>query len=168
MEAVRSWIELSRYGRFSNWSVRLAQASLCCFWYLCETHSSNHCGNMARWSCSFLSNSLITSGAQCAGNHRAESSYPVTHASCVILGIPVSCALELRHNFDKPAAGPLSLSLYASIVPRGSTQQLLVNGLYPIVGAEEMDVFFISEGGTLICKYYGRSLPQTQQDNRQA
>ena len=37
-------------------------------------------------------------------------------------------------------------------------QQLLVNGLYPIVGAEEMDVFFISEGGTLICKYYTEDL----------
>ena len=48
--------------------MRLARASCCCCQYLFGTRSSNHCENLLRWSCSLLSNSLITCGAQCAGN----------------------------------------------------------------------------------------------------
>ena len=68
IEAVRSWIGLLRYGRFWKWRVRLSRASWYCFRYLFGIRSSNHCGGLWRWSCSLLSNSWITCGAQCAGN----------------------------------------------------------------------------------------------------
>ena len=135
--------------------MRLSRASWYCFRYLSGNCSSNHCGNLWRKSCSLLSNSRITCGAQCAGNQIIKESAgqkpPIqseTHAvffkgGARRLGTPL-----LGHYFHKPTARSPPFSIHPGIMPRGRTQQLLING-YPKICSKEVDVLLISQGSTL-------------------
>ena len=140
-------------GRFWKWSVRLARTSCCCCQSLFGTRSSNHCGNLLRWSCSLLFNSLITCGAQSAGNQiiresagqkpSIQSDTRCVHNRSTGFGLPL-----LSHNFYQPTARSLPFSFYTCIVSRCRMQQLLINGLNSN-SHKKMCVFLISQGSTL-------------------
>ena len=65
---------------------------------------SNHCGNLARWSCSLLSNSLITCGAQCAGNELplrqpvCEEAFNGTYVQHLTYEGPLQSTNQTTHN----------------------------------------------------------------------
>ena len=70
--------------------------------------------------------------------------HTLCHSRSSGLGSPL-----LSHNFDQPTARSLPFSVHTGIVPRGRMQQLLINGLNPVICPKKMYVFLISQGSTL-------------------
>ena len=69
----------------------------------------------------------------------------VLFASLLGLGSPPL----LSHNFDQPTARSFPFSFYTCIVSRGRMQQLLIDGLNPVICTKKKYVFLISQGCTL-------------------
>ena len=111
IEALSKLTELFKYCRLWKWRVRLSRASRYCFSYLAGKCSSNHCGNCWRKSCSLLSSSRMTCGAQCAGNQIIKESAgqwpPITSATHAVsaAGTRVLARLGLATIFTSPLHG---------------------------------------------------------------